>query len=178
MTDLVREYATALFSLTEEEGATEEVLSDTTVILSSLAAAPDYLRILFSPHIDNDEKHAVLTRTFRKAHPHLLHFLMLLTDRGYAREIPACLEAYEVLYRDANGIKRAIAESAVPLTNEERERLTKTLSRRFACTVELVEKVDPALLGGVRVTIDGKCFDSTARHHLDGIRDRLSSTVL
>ncbi len=178
MTDLVREYASALFDLACEEGVVDIVLADVSCVENALAESPAYLDILVMPHIDIADKKKTLTRTFGDAHPYFLNFLCLLTERGYARHIPACLSAYKDLYRAANSIKCAVAESAVPLTEEEKGSLVDTLSRRYACSIELIVKINPALLGGVRVSIDGQLLDGTVRHRLDGIAARLASTVL
>ncbi len=178
MSDLVREYATALFTLTEEDGVTDAVLADIAVLREALEASPDFIRILTSPNLSLPDKHKCLQRTFGEAHVHLFHFLCLLTDRGYAREIPACLAAYADMYRSARGIKIAKVESATPLTEEEQARLIQTLSRRYACEVELEQHVDTSLLGGVRVTIDGNLQDGTVRGRLHRLKKRLAETVL
>ncbi len=178
MTDLVREYTTALFELVSEEGVVDTVTQDVACVADALKKSPAYLDILAMPNIDIAEKKKIIKRTFSKAHPHLLHFLMLLTERGYAKEIPACLAAYDEFRLSAEGIRRAVVESAVSLTPEEKKALTDTLANRFRCKIELVEKIDASLIGGARVYVDGRLLDGTVRHRLDGIAARLTSTVL
>ncbi len=178
MTDLVRAYTEALHDLTREEQVDDVCMADVLVIEDALANAPAYLDILVTPHISVEEKKQVLARTFRAAQPYLLNLLMMLTERGYAREIPACLAAYGELYRAARNIKRAVVESAVALTEEEAQQLTDALSERYHCKIELIRKHDPSLLGGARVTVDGELLDGTVRHRLACLAARLASTVL
>jgi len=42
----------------------------------------------------------------------------------------------------------------------------------------LTNRVDPDVLGGVRLDFDGKCVDDTLSHRLDSIRNMLNHTVL
>ena len=44
--------------------------------------------------------------------------------------------------------------------------------------IKLCCRVDPAVLGGVRLDYDGKRLDDTVSHRLDAIRGLLKDTVL
>ena len=41
----------------------------------------------------------------------------------------------------------------------------------------MVEKVDPAVMGGVLLEMEGKRYDNTLRHRLDTMRQMLTSEV-
>ena len=45
-------------------------------------------------------------------------------------------------------------------------------------TVDLINQVDPAVLGGVRLDYDGKRVDGTVQNRLDTIGSLLKNTVL
>ena len=69
------------------------------------------------------------------------------------------------------------AVTAVALTQEQHARLTEKLTQLTGKTVELENKVDPAVLGGVRLDYDGKRVDGTVQSRLDSVRDLLKNTV-
>ena len=85
---------------------------------------------------------------------------------------------YLSLRREARGEVEALVETAQPLTQEEKTALTAALSKKSGKTVLLTERVNPALLGGARVYLEGRLLDGTMRRRLDGIGERLRSTVL
>jgi F-type H+-transporting ATPase subunit delta len=178
MSEVAKEYAGALFALSEEEGLSDQIYQEVDCVAQVLRENLRYLSLLSSPSLTGDEKKHTVKRVFGHAHPYLLHFLQLLTDRGYAREIPACLEEYRRLWRDSRGIVLARVESAVKLTDEERTALIAKLSERLGKKVEVEEAILPALIGGVRVWVDGQLFDGSIRTRLDGIKARLADTVL
>ena len=45
-------------------------------------------------------------------------------------------------------------------------------------TIELTNRVDPDVLGGIRLDYDGKRLDDTVSHRLEAIRSMLNTTVL
>ena len=70
------------------------------------------------------------------------------------------------------------AVSAVPLSEAQRLKLTDKLSRLTGKTIELVCRVDPSVLGGMRLDYDGKQLDDTVAHRLDSVRSLLQSSIL
>jgi len=70
------------------------------------------------------------------------------------------------------------AVTAVPLTEAQHGRLAEKLAKLTGKTVELTNRVDPSVLGGVRLDYDGKRVDGTVQSRLDSIRDLLKNTVL
>ena len=45
-------------------------------------------------------------------------------------------------------------------------------------TIELTNRLDPEVLGGIRLDYDGQRLDDTVSHRMATIRDMLKNTVL
>ena len=82
------------------------------------------------------------------------------------------------LYNRDNGILKVTAVTAVALTPAQEEKLTGKLSQITGKTIALHNRIDPAVLGGVRLDYDGQRLDDTVSHRLDAIRELLNKTVL
>ncbi|MGM9659832.1 MAG: ATP synthase F1 subunit delta, partial [Faecousia sp.] len=113
-----------------------------------------------------------------KVHPYVLNFLKILTEKGYMRHFGDCCDAFTAHYDQDNGIVRVTAVTAVALTPEQSARITEKLNRITGKQVVLQNRIDPAVLGGVRLDYDGQRLDDTVSHHLDAVREMLSKTVL
>lgn len=173
------EYGGALFELAVEEGLTERLTPEVEEVARILSENPGYVRLLACPTVPVGERLAALREAFEgKIHARLLSFLLLMTENRRAAYLPDALIEYRRLFREYAGIATGRAESAVPLTDGQKERLTAALSRRIGKRVELTYTVDPALLGGVRVTVDGRLFDGTVSEKLAGIREEFSALTL
>ena len=172
-------YGEALYDLAKSEDLSGEILSQITVLAESFSAEPDFLRLLAAPNLSKDERCAILDESFRgKTHPYVLNFLKVLTEKGYVRHFADCCQAYRDCYNRDNGILPVTAVTAVPLTAAQAEKLTKKLSDLTGKTVSLTNRVDPGILGGVRLDYDGKRLEDTVSHRLESVRSLLKNTVL
>ena len=75
-------------------------------------------------------------------------------------------EGFLALVHEDLGIKSGVAYSADKLTASELNAIKEALGKRLSSRVELRNVVDPSLLGGVKVAIDGKVYDGTIRSKL------------
>ena len=179
MTQAGSVYADALYQLCLEENLTGPVLAQLRVLRQSFGENPEYLRLLSSPGIAKQERCGLLDQAFReKVHPYVLNFLKILTEKGHIRHFDDCCEAFLGAYRRDNGILPVTAVTAIALTQLQCRRLTEKLSSVTGKTIELNNKVDPAVLGGIRLDFDGQQMDDTIAHRLDAVRSLLQNTVL
>ncbi|HKC75186.1 MAG TPA: ATP synthase F1 subunit delta, partial [Chloroflexota bacterium] len=65
--------------------------------------------------------------------------------------------------------------SAIPLTDAQRARLREQLGRRTDRTVDLVETVDEAIMGGLIVRVGDELIDASIAGRLHRIEAQLSS---
>ena len=70
------------------------------------------------------------------------------------------------------------AFAAVALTAGQSEKLSEKLSKLTGKSIELVNQVDPACMGGVRLDYDGKRVDDTVSNRLSKLGSLLKNTVL
>lgn len=179
MTRIGSVYAQGLYDLTKEEGVDTAVLEQLKVLRESFQAEPGFVRLLSAPNLSKQERCAVLDESFRgRVHPYVLNFLKLLTEKGYIRHFSDCCKAYRSLYNRDHGILEVNALTAAPLTDELKKKLTDKLATITGKTVELQCRVDPEVLGGVRLDYDGKRVDGTVKNRLDAMAALLKNTVL
>ncbi len=179
MTQVGNVYGQALYDLAKSEDLTTQILNEMAVLRQSFEAEPEFLKLLGTPALTKQERCGILDDSFRgKLQPYLLNFLKILTEKGYIRHYSHCCDAYREQYNRDNGIMPVTAVTAVPMTQEQQQRLTQKLESLTGKTIELHCRIDPACLGGVRLDYDGKRLDDTVAHRLDAIRGVLKNTVL
>ena len=130
------------------------------------------------PAYRRKERCALLDKAFAEAHPYLVNFLKLLCEENLLAELPGCVRAYRDRYNADHGIIEVTVVSAVPLNDISREKLLAKLQEMTGKTVRLTAKVDPSILGGLRLDLNGTRLDGTVQRRLERLRDSIGSVVL
>lgn len=179
MTETARMYGGSLYDLAAEEGLDERILGELESVVSILNGDAEYLHLLSIPSIPKKERCALLDEAFRgQVHLYVLNFMKLLCEKGALRELPGCARAYRLRYNEAHGILEATAVSAVALTPEQTKRLHDKLETLTGKRIDLKTKVEPAVLGGIRLDIEGTELDGTVRSRLAGLRRNIAAATL
>lgn len=178
MTDLAREYGEGLYELCEEENLALEGLEQMQMLKACFREQPDFLRLLSNMALPKEERCAIIESTLRgQVHDYVLNFLKILCERNLLSEFFGCEEAYRNLYNENHSLLEATVTSAAALTDAQKEQLLQKLHDMTGRAINLKEKVDASLIGGVLLEMDGKRYDNTLRHRLDGLQQVLSGNA-
>jgi F-type H+-transporting ATPase subunit delta len=129
--------------------------------------------LLEHPLISPSEKKGLVARVFPNLSEETRNLLNLLIDR---RRIPVLLEVIEGVserYNQARGKVMAEVTTAVSIDHELEEQIRQGLSRMYEKEVSMAVKVDPEVLGGVRVRIGDRIIDDTLRGRLEALKRHL-----
>ena len=96
MTQVGSVYGEALYTLALEESLSAGILEELSALEQAFHAEPDFIRLLSTPNLSVQERCKILDNSFRdQVEPYLLHFLKLLTEKGYMRHFGSCCKAYK-----------------------------------------------------------------------------------
>ncbi len=175
MTELAREYGEGLFDLAREENLLDAIHEELNGLREGFSAEPRYLRLLQSHALSRQERLNILDEAFRgRVHAYVMSFMKLLLERGALYAFPDCARYYHDRWCEDKGIVEAKVVSAAPLTDAQRRSLVRKLGEISGKRVELLERVDPAVLGGLQVDMEGRRYDNTIRHRLALMRRHLT----
>ena len=176
MTTTSREYAEALFELAVQAGLTKETSEGVETVISALLQTPEYRALLASPAIPKEERLAALDSTFRGKIPDiLLAILRMMVSRGHISALNGMARDYEELARGYRGESVAIVTSAVELKEAETVALRAKLEKKLNRQVTLQCHVNPELIGGIRVEVDGRIIDGSIRNKLEEIKEVMNA---
>lgn len=167
-------YATSLYEVGVEENCLEELRAQVESLGDILSQNPDYLRLLSTPVLTKAEKKDLFKAALGESlSPYLQNFLEILVDRGRIAQYPQVRTAFHKLYNRSHGIEEAVAVTAIPLSDAMKGRLTEKLAAVTGKTILLQNRVDPTILGGVRIEMEQGQLDDTVAGRLERLKEQL-----
>ncbi len=172
--DVGARYAQALFELAEQGGIAGVGLveADLKGLRALYADNADFRRLLASPAFSHEEKSRGLLAIADAAGvtPLTRKFLGLLSANNRASALTAVAVAFERLAAARRGAIAAEVTSAVALTEAQAAAVAAALRQALGRDPEITTRVDPAILGGLKVKVGSRLFDSSLRSRLDTLK--------
>lgn len=168
-----RRYARALFDVAPQaqRGAVRDDLHQAAAALASHA---ELRAALTNPALRPEARARLAGAVFANAAEPAGRLLRLLAQRGRMVLLPAIARAFAEQVAEAAGVITAQATTAVALEAGQRDALTAAIRTATGHAVELETATDPSLLGGVRLTLQGRTYDGSVKSRLAGLRRALS----
>ena len=168
-----KRYAQALFNLSLEMNRLERINDDVKLIQEVVAENPQFRRLLKSPVVPDGKKNRILKGVFDRHLDELtMRFLQLITHKEREVFLQEITDAFVTIYKKHHRILTVKLTTAVPLDENTRKNLMEVLHRDLDYTIELIELIDPDVIGGFIINLDDKKYDASIRRQLD----RLSKT--
>lgn len=167
-------YAEALLRTAKPAGSLAACAESYAGVLAVMAANRDLVIFLDSPQVREQEKKELLKKVLGpRVEPVLLQFFELLLDRNRIEALRDIGHVFAELVEADAGVLRARVVTAVALPADLETKLRDKLAQVSGKTIVLDKKVDPAVLGGVCVTLGDRIIDGTVRTNLDLLRKTL-----
>jgi F-type H+-transporting ATPase subunit delta len=171
-------YATAIFDLALKHDAVDEFFNQAVYLRDSLGDF-DCQRMLVHPQIPAAEKHDFFRRAFEgQIHSDLLGFMYLAVDKNRVASLIPALKLLIGMIEKHNNIVTARILSASPYSDDQAQSLKSMLSKKLEKHVELNMDVDPSLIGGPYIFVDGYYIDWTVKKKLQDLTSGLKENKL
>lgn len=182
MAELVgKRYATALFQAVQESNTTDAatVLQELTGIQQSMVQIPAFHQFFNSPVIGDDEKKQFITDSFKgKISMELFHFLLILVDKSRENSFNDMVNTFHQLTQALQNKVKAVAVTAVPMSEDAQAKLAASLSTMSGKTVTVENQVDESLVGGVVVRMGDRVIDGSVRNRLSLLKEELTEMIV
>lgn len=171
-TDVGARYARALFDLALETKALDAVEADVASLKAALTDSAELRRVLASPVFPAEAKGKVLTAIAEKAELNAVtvKFLGVLAVNARAAALPSAIAAFERLAAAHRGVVAAEVTSAIKLSAAQAKAVKASLAKALGQEPQITARVDPAILGGLKVRVGSRLFDASLRSKLDSLK--------
>jgi F-type H+-transporting ATPase subunit delta len=171
-TDVGVRYAQALFELAKEQDEVRPVEADLKSLKAMRADSADLRTLLASPTFDAEAKGRGLAAIAEAAGfcATTRKFLGLVAANRRAASLGDMIAAFERLAAQDRGAVSAEVVTAMPLTAAQSQALAASLRTALGKDPEIETRVDPAILGGLKVRVGSRLYDASLKSKLDSLK--------
>lgn len=173
-TKVASRYAKALLELAIEQNSVDQIVGDMNYLLSANQETSDFQLLLKSPIIKAEKKIAIFAVIFDQFEASTKSFIELITKNGRENFLPEIAEAYIAQVKEYKGIVPVTIVSAIALDENTRSSILSKIKTSIKGDLEVIEQIDPALIGGFVVRIGDKQIDASVSSQLNNLKQRLT----
>lgn len=167
-------YGSALYQAAVETNKKDLILDEAFQVQDVFENNPDFFEFLNFPGISAIEKKDVLKNVFEgKICQELLNLLYVLTDKGRTARYSKIIKAYKDMVDREEGITYGTVYSVEPLKEAQISKLEDQLSALLQEKTKLKNELDPKLIGGFKILVDGRILDASIRKRLQDLGSKL-----
>ena len=171
---LSRRYSRALFRVAKKRDIVEGIYEDLKFFSDYMKKDEKFSYFYLSPRIDISEKKVSLNKLFKeKFHNEFLNFLFILLDKKRQTLIERLEREYKKLLDSFHRRSVITVITSYQLDDSEIESMKKSLRGRLKGDVELQNRVDPDIIGGLILRMQNKVFDASLQGQISRMRKKL-----
>ena len=167
-------YAKALFEIARAEGTIDEVEDELFRFARSFESSDALRTALTDEQIPVAKRLAIVEDLLGgKATNTTTQLLSMVVGAGRGRDLPAIIDRLVARASAVKDLEVGEVRTAVPLTEDQKVRLTAALANATGKQINLKVVVDPAIIGGVVATVGDTVIDGSVRTRIDQLKSRL-----
>jgi F-type H+-transporting ATPase subunit delta len=169
---LADRYAAALYAHADEQHALDAVVAEMEALGQLIDTSADFRRLLESPLIDVNQATRAATAVLEQqgfGKP-VRDFVGVIAANRRLRALRDIVRAFAALVAERRGIITAHVASAHPLNDVQRQQLRARLIEAGYGNVNILEAVEPDLLGGLVVRIGARLYDTSLKARLQRLQ--------
>ena len=171
---LARPYAEAAFQLARANSALgpwQQALDR----MAAVAADAQMVECIDNPRLLSSQVSQLFLDVAGSLSAEQQNFVRLLVDNERLQVLPEIRELYVELKNGQEGVQEADIASAFPLDDATLKNLVAELEARFKCRIQAAVRIDPELIGGVRIAVGDQVIDASVRGKLAAMATALKN---
>ena len=177
MEQIARVYADALFEVARDKDELDSIHDQLGEFTDAINESQDMRVFFFSPYFSSAEKRDGIAKAISGANEELVNFLELLAEKHRMPAIFRIRERFDELWAEANRRLEVTLTSAVELDRSIVEKVGEEVERQTDRKIDLVNEVDPEILGGLVLQVGNMVLDASLHSRLERLRKEVASAA-
>lgn len=171
---LAKRYAKALFELARDRNILDTIQEEVASFNQTMETNSDFRLFLQSQDISQNEKKRRIEQLLQdKVSNVFFNFVLVLLKKNREALFAAIAREFQRLVDKLHRKLPAKAVTALPLDSTTEAKLKDLLDKTFDADVQITSEIQPEILGGLIVNVEGHVFDGSLQNQLQRLRKEL-----
>jgi F-type H+-transporting ATPase subunit delta len=172
---LTSRYAAALIDLAQDSGKTDAIARNLAELAAMVKGSPELQLLARSPSFSRESQYKGIAALADKAGFEQLtkNFLNVLVQNRRLGALTSIIAAFQEELAKRRGEITVQVETAQDLTPTQLKSLQESLSKGMEREVTIRAKVEPAIMGGMIVTVGSQMIDDSVRRKLERLKQAM-----
>ncbi|WP_158736980.1 F0F1 ATP synthase subunit delta [Alteribacillus sp. YIM 98480] len=169
-------YAVALFELSMEKNMLEDIQAELEAVKQVFQDNDKLPALLHHPKVPADKKEQLLRESFAGMSEPVTNTLLLLLKKNRIDSVVLVAERFQELADEEQKVGHAVVYTVKPLSETDRKFISENFARKVGkATLHIENRLDPRLVGGIKVQIGDTIFDGSVKGQLNRLERELVS---
>ena len=171
---VAKKYGNALFELARDKNLIDIAWDQFNKLADYMRKDRTFIDFMSAPQIADSDKVSLMQKVFEpRLETPFYNFVQFLARKRRIIYLPDIVGEFDLLVRQHKGIAQAVCITTVPMSDSERKLLIVELTKKTGLKIELEERIDPSIIGGMVVILQNQIIDGSIRYALSLLRNRL-----
>ena len=167
MNEIASRYGTALFSLAIERNQVSEYQNEVKELKRIFEKNSDFIMVLGSSFETIETRLSMVDKTLVNVNDDIKNLVKILIENDRIGNLLDVFTAFNSSCNEYRGVDEGLVYSTIPLDEKTINKIEEKISKIESKKVELINKIDPALIGGVKVVINGHIYDGSIKNQIE-----------
>ena len=174
MLEIAQNYASALLSIAIDDNKVIEYQKEVKELAKIIKDNPDFLLLIDSRFLSVNERKEKAKEILKGFSNDIVSFIEIIIEHNRVNYLEDILQAFNTLCNENRDILEGLIYTAFPLDEKTLNKIKKKISQVENHDVDLIVRVDPSLIGGVKVVINSHIYDGSIKNQLEQMQVDLS----
>jgi len=173
MLEIAQNYASALLSLAIDENKVIDYQKEVKELRKIIKDNDDFLLLLDSRFLSVEERMHNVELILKGFSLDVVNFIKIIVKHNRVNYLMNILDGFNSLANENQDIVEGLIYSAFPLDESTLSKIKNKISQIEKHEVDLISKIDPSLIGGVKVVINSHVYDGSIKNQLEKMQINL-----
>ena len=174
MLEIAQNYASALLSIAIDENKVADYQKEVKELSKIIRDNPDFLLLLDSRFLTVSERKDKVSEILVNFSTDVINFIKIIVEHNRVSYLEDILQAFNTLCNEKQDIVEGLIYTAFPLEEKTLLKIKKKISQIENHNVDLITRIDPSLIGGVKVVINSHVYDGSIKNQIEKMQIDLS----